>query len=30
LKLNQHNKAIEYIRKGTGLIKFTQKDFEII
>ena len=30
LKLNQHNKAIEYIRKGTGFIRFTQKDFKII
>ena len=30
LKLNQHSKAIAYFRKGTGLIKFTQKDFEII
>ena len=30
LKLNQHYKALEYIKKGTGFIKFTQKDFEII
>ena len=30
LKMNQHNKAIAYLRKGTGLIEFTQKDFKII
>ena len=30
LKLNQHIKALVYLRKGTGFIKFTQKDFKII
>ena len=30
LKLNQHNKALEYIRKAGGIIRFTQKDFRII
>ena len=30
LKLNQHSKALAYIRKGTGFIRFTQKDFKII
>ena len=30
LKLNQHIKALAYLRKGTGFIKFTQKDFKII
>ena len=30
LKLNQHRKALEYLRKGTGFIRFTQKDFKII
>jgi len=30
LKLNQHSKALEYLRKGTGFIRFTQKDFKII
>ena len=30
LKLNQHDKALEYIRKGSGIIRFTQKDFKII
>ena len=30
LKLNQHSKALEYIKKGTGFIRFTQKNFSII
>ena len=30
LKLNKHYKALDYIRKGTGFIRFTQKDFKII
>ena len=30
LKLNQHKKALAYIRKATGIIRFTQKDFKII
>ena len=30
LKLNQHLKALEYIKKGSGFIRFTQKDFKII
>ena len=30
LKLNQHKQALLYIRKGTGFIRFTQKDFKII
>ena len=30
LKLNQHIKALAYLRKGTGFIRFTQKDFKII
>ena len=30
LELNQHNKALAYIEKGAGIIKFTQKDFKII
>ena len=30
LKLNQHKKALEYFKKGTGFIQFTQKDFKII
>ena len=30
LKLNQHSKALIYIRKGTGFIRFTQRDFKII
>ena len=30
LKLNQHGKALKYIRKGTGFIRFTKKDFKII
>ena len=30
LKLNHHSKALEYIREGTGFVRFTQKDFEII
>ena len=30
LKLNQHNKALMYLKKGTGFIRFTQKNFEII
>ena len=29
-KLNQHKKALTYIGKGTGIIRFTQKDFKII
>ena len=29
-KLNQHSKAIAYIRKGTGLIQFTEKAVKII
>jgi hypothetical protein len=30
LKLNQHKKALEYFKKGTGFIQFTQKNFKII
>ena len=30
LKFNHHDKALGYIRKGTGFIRFTQKDFKII
>ena len=30
LKLNQHNKALAYIRKGSGCIRFTEKNFKII
>ena len=30
LKFNQHVKALTYIKKGTGFISFTQKDFKII
>ena len=30
LKLNQHDKALAYIKKGTGFIIFTQKDCKII
>ena len=30
LKLNMHIKALEYIKKGTGFICFTQKDVKII
>ena len=30
LKLNQHKKALIYIGKGRGIIRFTQKDFKII
>lgn len=30
LLLNQHNKALEYIRKGSGFIRFTKKNFRII
>ena len=30
LELNQHIKALEYIRKAAGVIRFTQKDFKII
>jgi len=30
LKFNQHSKALSYIKKSTGFISFTQKDFKII
>ena len=30
LKINQHSKALAYIRKGVGFIRFTQKDFKVI
>ena len=30
LKLNQHSKAIAYIRRGVGLIQFTEKAVTII
>ena len=30
LKLNQHIKGLEYIRKGSGLIRFTNTNFKII
>ena len=30
LKINQHNKGLAYIRKGDGVIRFTQKDVKII
>jgi len=30
LKLNQHNKALNYIKKGTGFIRFSQKEVKII
>ena len=30
LKLDKHDKALAYIRKGTGFIRFTQKDFNLI
>ena len=30
LKLNQHSKAIAYIRRGAGLIQFTEKAVKII
>ncbi len=29
-KLNQHSKALAYIGKGSGFIRFTQKDVKII
>ena len=30
LKITQHNKGLAYIRKGDGVIRFTQKDVKII
>ena len=30
LKVFQYNKGLAYIRKGDGVIRFTQKDFQII
>ena len=30
LKLNLHDEALDYIRKGTGFIRFTQKNFKVI
>jgi tetratricopeptide (TPR) repeat protein len=30
LKISQHNKGLAYIRKGDGVIRFTQKDVKII
>ena len=30
LKLNQHNKGLNYIRKGTSFIRFTPDDCKII
>ena len=30
LSLNQHAKGLEHIIKGSGCIKFTQKNFKII
>ena len=30
LKLNQHTKGLDYIRKGTGLIRFSSESYKII
>ena len=30
LLMNQHNKALHFIKKGSGVIKFTQENFMII
>ena len=30
LRFNQHSKALAYIRKGAGFIRFRQKDFKVI
>ena len=30
LKLNQHSKALTYIGKGSGFIRFTEKNLKII
>ena len=30
LKINQHSRGLQYIKKGTGFISFSQKDFKII
>ena len=30
LKITQHSKGLAYIRKGTGVIRFTKKDVKII
>ena len=30
LKLNQHSKGLNYIRKGTGFIRFTPESYKII
>ena len=30
LKITQHSKGLAYIRKGDGVIRFTQKDVKII
>ena len=30
LKLNQHSKGLNYIRKGTSFIRFTPGDYKII
>ena len=30
LKISQHNKGLTYIRKGDGVIRFTQKDVKIV
>ena len=30
LKLDKHDKALAYIQKGTGFIRFTPKDFNLI
>ena len=30
LKLNQHAKGLDYIRKGTGFIRFSSESYKII
>ena len=30
LNLNQHSKGLAYIKRGSGFIRFSEKDFKII